>query len=322
MRPLLLAVALALLSACGSAAPPAATPVATSPYKFPRPAELPPVSDATGLSGARLVATAPARLPGAAADGTARFSVLSSGGDRPYLLAPARRTAPRADPALLVVLPAANRTLREEYDRYGLDALRDHGLTVLVAGTYAASWNAGGGCCGRPASDGVDDVAALLAMRTDAARRTRVDAARTGVVGHSVGGLMAWRLACTPSFRAQAVVAVSGTLTAGCPALPAVPAFLAVHGAQDATVPVDGSRTRSRLLGVAPPSVRDSLAELAAAAGCTGRTGSGGTTTHSGCRGGGSVRLTVVPGAGHPWEALDATRRTAAFLADALSGVR
>ncbi|MCW2616441.1 MAG: polyhydroxybutyrate depolymerase, partial [Frankiales bacterium] len=274
----------------------------------------------------RLVAARPVALPGADATGAARLSVTSGGVDRPYLLAPARRTGARARPALLVLLPAANTTLRAEYDRYGLDALRDHGLTVLVAGTYAASWNAGS-CCGRPRREGIDDVAALVAMRDDALRRSGADPDRVAVAGHSVGALMAWRLACTPAFRAAAVVAVSGTLVHPCPSpLTRTPRVLLLNGDLDTTVPVDGSDRVVTVLGVAPPSVRESVLRLAASGRCgpavSRRVEDGLVQDHPGCTGGGSVRFQLVRGQGHPWDGLQATRRLAAFLAEALTGVR
>ena len=325
-----LAVATALVG-CGTQQPPpppesppgAAVPQST--YKWPRPTLLPPVQDATGLPGDRLAAAAPVPLPGAEADGTARLSVRVDGRDRIYLLAPARRVAPRAQPALVLVLPAANTNLRTEYDRYQLDALRDHGMSVAVVGTYGASWNAGT-CCGKPLQDRVNDVAAVAAVRDDALQRAGADPGRVAAFGHSVGAFMAWRLACTPAFRAAAVVSISGTLVAPCPALPATPRFLALHGAQDSTVPVDGSRRVVPLLGIAPPSVRESAATLARAGRCSAAVRSsvpGGTaTTYDGCTGGGRVDLVVLDGQGHEWTDLDATRRVSAFLAEALTGVR
>ena len=309
---------LVLLSACSPSTPvaapsPAAQPVSPSPSPSTVPV-LPPVEDATGLPGAPLVAAPALRLAGAEPDGTAR---LEAGG-RTYLLGPARRVAPGTTPALVMVLPAANTTLREEYDRYALDALRDHGVTVAVVGTYAASWNAGA-CCGKAVVDGVDDVAAVTAVRDDVVRGTGADAARVAVLGHSVGALMSWRLACTPEFDAAAVVAVAGTRVHPCPVpLPRLPHVLALHGSEDASIPLKGSDRVVPLLGIAPPSVPQITAEVAEAAGCT----AAGTSTWTSCAGGGSVRLTVLPGRGHAWEDLDATRLTAAFLAEVLPGVR
>ena len=302
---------------------PTATPQST--WKWPRIPPLPPVQDATGLSGSPMIPAPRVALPGADGTGAAQLSVRSGGHDRPYLLAPARRVPARANPALLVVLPAANTNLRTEYDRYGLDAFRDHGMTVLVAGTYAASWNAGS-CCGRPQQEGIDDVAAVTAMRADAVARSGADPARTAVLGHSVGAFMAWRLACTPAFGAAAVVAVSGTLVSDCPRLPRTPAFLALNGDRDTTVPLEGSSRVVPILGIAPPSVRQSLSRLAAAGSCspasTSRVGATLVTEHAGCTGGGRLRLQVVEGQGHPWADLDATRRAAAFLSDAVVGVQ
>lgn len=311
---------LVALSACGSGAPVAApTPVpsALSPSVTPSPSPvpvLPPVQDATGLPGDGMVAAPARRVPGAAADGTVRLDAAG----RTYLLGTARRVERGRAPALVLVLPAANTTLREEYDRYSLDALRDHGVTVAVVGTYAASWNAGT-CCGKAATDGVDDVAAVTAVRDDVVRRTGADAERVAVLGHSVGALMSWRLACTPAFAAAAVVVVAGTRVHPCPdPLPRLPHVLALHGSDDASVPLKGSRTVVPLLGIAPPAVPAVTAEVAAAGRCT----AAGELTWTGCAGGGSVRLTVLPGRGHAWEDLGATPRVAAFLAQVVPGVR
>jgi polyhydroxybutyrate depolymerase len=324
----LAAVVLAMLltAACGSTPalpPPVAQPsVAATPSAAPSPPPtLPPVQDATGLAAEGLVAVAPLPLPDAAEDGTAR---LQAGG-RAYLLAPARRVAPGGRPGLLLVLPAANTTLRTEYDRYELDALRDHGLAVAVVGTHAASWNAGA-CCGGAQRDGVDDVAAVTAVRDDGLRRTRGDAAQVAALGHSVGALMAWRLACTPGFGAAAVVAVSGTLVSDCGPLSDTPSFLGLNGAADTTIPFRGARRPVPILGFAPPSVPSSLERLATAGGCdpaaTTTSGAVALVRHEDCTGGGTVALQVVAGTGHPWAGLDATRRAAAFLSEHLPGVR
>lgn len=326
LGPLLLS---ALLAGCAAEpaptapSPPGAQPPATAgpTAASPRSQALPPVQDATSLSAQGLVAAIDLRLPDAAEDGTVRLQA----GERTYLLAPARRVAPGGRPGLLLVLPAANTTLRTEYDRYELDDLRDHGIGVAVVGTHAASWNAGA-CCGGAQRDGVDDVAAVTAVRDDALRRTEGDVEQVAVLGHSVGALMAWRLACTPGFGAAAVVAVSGTLMSDCGPLEQTPAFLGLNGAVDTTVPFPGSRRVVPILGVAPPSVPSSLERLARAGGCgpatTTTEGASTVVRHEGCTGEGAVQLQVVAGTGHPWAGLDATRRAAAFLSEVLPGVR
>lgn len=307
-------VAALLLAGCGGNAPPvtAPSPAASSPVA---PTAVPPGG---------FVAAPAVRLPGADRTGTAQLSVRSSGIDRPFLLAPARTVVAGQPPALLVLLPAANTLLREEYDRYGIDAFRDRDFTVLVAGHDAASWNAGD-CCGRPAEQQLDDVAAVTLMREEAVRLSGADADRTAVIGHSVGAFMAWRLACTPAFGAAAAVAVSGTLVTDCPELPRTPRFLSVSGALDQTVPVDGSERVVPILGIAPPSVREAVQRLAAAGGCAAPSPvpavAAIVTDHGACTGGGVVRLEVVSQHGHTWADLDATRRVAAWLSASVAGV-
>jgi polyhydroxybutyrate depolymerase len=315
-RPVAALAVAAALAACSPSAPvavPAPAPAGiASPTPTPSPtaAALPPVQDATGLTADGLVLGRRA-LPPERIDAS-----------RTFLLGQARRVAPGERPGLLLVLPAANTTLREEYDRYRLDDLRDHGLSVAVVATYGGSWNAGD-CCGQPRAERIDDVAAVTAVRDDALRRTGGDPARVALLGHSVGGIMAWRLACEPTFAAAAVVAVSGTLTHPCPQrLARVPDLLALHGEQDASVPLNGSDAVVPLLGIAPPPVPRSAARLARAAGCDAPRRTGDSTSWAGCAGGGSVTLTVLNGRGHAWKDLDATRVAAQFLRAVLPGVR
>ena len=322
---------LALLTACAENPEPQAQPTSPAPAPSPAapspaPSFLPPLQDATGLPGEQLVTAEPVELPDADEDGTARLRTKVPGGERIYLLAPARRVPPGMRPGLLMVLPAANTLLRTEYDRYRLDAFRDHGLTVVVVATVGASWNAGS-CCGKPLREGVDDVAAVTAVREDALQRAGADAERVALVGHSVGALMAWRLVCEPQFRAAAVVTISGTLVHPCPKpLSWTPDVLALHGELDATVPLEGSARPIPLLGMPTPSRRATVAVVAQAAGCgparTAAEDGVQLTAYIGCSADGSLRLAVVQDVGHPWANLRATPRTAAFLSEVLPGVR
>ena len=278
------------------------------------------VADATGLTGVGMVSAGSRPLPAANAAGVLRLSLTVGGLKRGYLLAPARKKAPRMRPALLLYLPSANTLLGDEYVRYGLDLLRDHGMTVVVAGPWAGSWNAGR-CCGQAHQRRVDDVAAVSAMRDDALRIAGADPARVVVLGHSAGALMAWRLACDGAFGAAAVVAVAGTLVSSCPALPSVPAFLAVNGGRDTSIPLEGSTRVVPLLGIAPPSVRKSLAVLALAGGCQESSVSSGLSDVHGCRGANPLQLRVLENAGHSWAGLDGTRAASLFLHAHVAGI-
>ena len=301
----------------------AAVSCSSSPdvHRAPRTASLVATTDATGLSAIGLVGYHPSPLPGADPDGVGRLAVHVGGLDRAYLLAPARRIAPRARPALLIYLPSANTLLTDEYVRYRLDALRDHGMTVLVAGPWAGSWNAGR-CCGLPHRRGVDDVAAVSAMRDDALQHTDADPSRVVVLGHSAGALLAWRLACTRAFTAVAIVAVGGTLVSSCAARSPDSAFLAVNGGRDTTVPLMGSTRVVPLLGVAPPSVRSSFLHLGAASGCHRFSVVQELTELHGCRDSRLLQLRIDAQAGHSWAELDGTRVAAAFLGLHVVGIQ
>lgn len=261
---------------------------------------LPGLQDATGLNGKGLVARE--AVP-------TRVVRLDAGGrPRAYLLAEARRAERGSDPGLLLVLPAANRTVAQTYEQLGLDAWRDHGLAVAVASPLD-NWNAGT-CCGDAASRGVDDVAALAAITTDAVRRSGADRRRVAVLGYSTGALMVYRLLCEGALSLRAAVEVAGTLATSCDERRDLPAVLALHGQEDATVPLAGSAAVVPILGVAPMSVRAAVGQLSAAGGCV----AGGADC--------PVRLVEVPGAGHRWEDLQPLPTIATFLADNVPGVR
>jgi polyhydroxybutyrate depolymerase len=97
----------------------------------------------------------------------------------------------------------------------------------------------------------LDDVGFALAAVDDVARRNPVDRARLYVVGHSNGGMLAYRIAAERPEVVAAVAAVSATI-GGIPAAdepewtiprPSHPVpVLALHGRADASVPYEGGR--------------------------------------------------------------------------------
>jgi poly(3-hydroxybutyrate) depolymerase len=259
---------------------------------------LPAVRDETGLSGQGLRR---------AAGGPPEVVRLEAAGERRgYLLARARRVERGAQPGLLLVLPAANRTVRETFEQLGLDALRDHGLAVAVAAPLGG-WNAGS-CCGRGPERGTDDVTALAVVADDAAARAGARRDRTAVLGYSTGGFMVYRLLCEGGLDVRAAVEVAGSLATDCAPTGRTPPLLAVHGTRDATVPLVPTAQVVPVLGAVPRGVRDAVAELRGAGGCGSR----------GC----PVELVEVDGAGHRWEDLRPLSRIAGFLAEHVPGVR
>jgi polyhydroxybutyrate depolymerase len=108
-------------------------------------------------------------------------------------------------------------------------------------GAQFLGWNAGGGCCGVPAQQGVDDVAYISGAVGELVRRYGVDPARVYGVGHSNGAMMVQRMICETHVLA-AGVAISGPLNLDVKrcADGRGRRILAIHGADDRNVPVDG----------------------------------------------------------------------------------
>jgi poly(3-hydroxybutyrate) depolymerase len=104
-------------------------------------------------------------------------------------------------------------------------------------------WNAGGGCCGQPAENNVDDVSYIRSVVAHLAARYGIDQRRIYGIGHSNGGMMTQRVMCETGLYAAAV-SVSGPLnleSANCGAARGK-RILAIHGADDANVPIAGGR--------------------------------------------------------------------------------
>jgi polyhydroxybutyrate depolymerase len=157
---------------------------------------------------------------------------------------------------VVLALHGAFSTARD-LERYsGLSRLADrHGFLVVYPqgiglGDLFRHWNSGH-CCGKARKLDLDDVGFALSAVDDVARRNPVDRSRVYVMGHSNGGMLAYRIAAERSDVVAAVAVVSATI-GGTPSAdepewtiprPAHPVpVLAVHGRADENVPHDGGR--------------------------------------------------------------------------------
>jgi polyhydroxybutyrate depolymerase len=105
------------------------------------------------------------------------------------------------------------------------------------------TWNAFY-CCGAARSTGVDDMAFLDQVISDAARRFGLDPARVYLTGMSNGSMMAETYAVRRPGQVKAVAGVSGTLDLDSSTALPVP-LLHIHGTADQVVPYDGGPGRS-----------------------------------------------------------------------------
>ena len=194
----------------------------------------------------------------------------------------ARIYVPRSAPAsapLLVSLHGLNSTLRqvEVQQRWSSIAFQQQLVVVWGAG-HKGSWNAGP-CCGAAGTARVDDLGYLDRLLQVVGALQGIDRRRVHLAGYSNGAMLAYRYACGRPGRIAGVLAVAGTHTAPCTPTRAT-AILSVHGAQDPTVPLAGTRFSDDLGSPLPPVRR--APQLWA------RTGAG-------------VRSVVLPTYAHGW---------------------
>lgn len=254
----------------------------------------------------RLVApsapTAPSQQPGATAPKPKVRLVIEDrvvdvdGTNRTYRIA-YPSPIPRGLP-LLVVLHGRRIDGAFEAKRTGFDALAQRGDAVVVyPNGLMGSWNAGGGCCDRPARERVDDFGLVTAVIPKVRELAQTDPGRTYVTGFSVGGMMGFTLACRRPDLVTALAVVAAVPVDDCPAGDPV-SLLQVHGLADTAVPMEGTQL-SGVLGVpllAPPKVIDAFRERNGCSNAVSETGGGAWKSQlwAECQSGGAVQLTTV----------------------------
>ncbi|MEX2289341.1 MAG: hypothetical protein WD794_03330 [Mycobacteriales bacterium] len=316
-RPAVLA-ALAVLVAAGTLLPFALSAAPAVSATSPSLAEpLPPPAVPT----ARPAAPVPQVGPGTPGGDSRRMTLQSGGLERTYFLLPALGLEPGEKASLLVVLHQDVSSGREIAKDLGLDPLRRDGVTLAYPNGFGGSWNSGA-CCGIAAQQDIDDVGFVNAVLDDVGRHTPVDPARRALLGYSGGGMLAYRLLCGEHPPLVAAVEINGSLEAHCRNGLAVPDLLSVHGEKDGSIGVTTSRFVNHL-HMAPRSVASTLATVTGQAGCneqrTSRSNGIELWRWDGCRGGGTVEVQIVPGAGHGWADVGGAERALSWLRPRLS---
>lgn len=204
-----------------------------------------------------------------------------------------------------------------------MDPVSDEEGFILVYPTSPdASWNAGT-CCG---TGGRDDIGFARALVADVSSQACIDKKRVYSTGMSNGGFMSFRLGCEAADIFAAVAPVAGKVGVNCRPERPVP-LLAFHGTADSLVSYG-----TGALSADNSTVPDTAKKWAELDGCTKgpdptfEQGDVRCESWSECRGGATVTLCTIDGAGHCWPgqaycpygtsttAIDASREMAAFF--------
>ena len=227
--------------------------------------------------------------------------VISVGGVSRTFLVYRPATLPAAAP-LVVMLHGGFGTAAQAEKSYHWDAEADAGhFVVAYPDGLDRAWNTGGGCCGRPARTGLDDVGFITAMVSAIGREVPVNPRRVYATGISNGGIMAYTLACRTALFA-AIGPDSATELGGCPD-PARLSVIAIHGTADRNIPYDGGRGDgiAHIDGPAIPALNASWRRTDHCAAPVIKTAGVVTTSAARCPGGRAVELVTIAGAGHQW---------------------
>ena len=140
-------------------------------------------------------------------------------------------------------------------------------MNFIVAGLNgavyegASSWNAGN-CCTNATTYEENDLLFVSTVIDFVTSKYSIDKSRVWVMGHSNGGMMAYRLACDLSEKITAIAVVTGALVdSTCnPTKPV--SVIHLHGNLDPTVPFYGGGKFET------PSIYSSIGEFAKANDC------------------------------------------------------
>lgn len=201
-------------------------------------------------------------------------------------------------------------------DKQGFIAVFPDGTPTL--GTQLMTWNAGD-CCGKAQQRDVDDVRFLDVLIDTVVRKYNGDPKRVYMTGHSNGGMMTYRYACVHPEKLAAIAVNAGQeWYRKCTETNRPVPILHIHGTEDHCANYEGGKRCggcfADVLGTSGVNavrqcfaVPDNMQAWARRYECNADTvprpsiGAVSCKDWQGCKGGSSVRLCSIEGAGHSW---------------------
>ena len=254
------------------------------------------------LAGALVIAGCSPRgptPPSGFGNGISVHTINVGGRERIYrLYKPA--DLPASSP-LVVMLHGGFGNAEQAERAYGWDQLAGSGkFVVAYPDGLNRAWNTnGGGCCGLPAREGIDDVGFISAAVADIAENVGIDTAHVYATGISNGGIMSYTLACNTGVFA-AIGPNAATQLDPCPS-PHPTSVMHIHGNADRLIPYNGGQGFSVVNGPSVPEVNAFWRNVDQCAAPTATTSGLVTTSTAGCADNRGVVLITVDGGGHEW---------------------
>ncbi len=250
-----------------------------------------------------IVAAVTTPTPSAFAPAARTVTVPFDGTDRSYVQIVPAEARSKSLP-LVVVLHGAFVTGSTELAQTGFGRLAEEGAAVVVAPeSIGSAWNSDGGCCGKAATEHVDDAGFVSTVMSAVQRTAHTDPRRISVVGYSSGGKLAYNVACRDNSPVAAVATYGAGPQRPCDSSTPV-TFVVGYGDQDTVEPPGGKPPNDR--GVHQPQ-SETLAQLRTRDGCAGpptheRTvGPATITTWDSCRAPSTVTRVLWRGSTHQW---------------------
>ena len=202
---------------------------------------------------------------------------------------------------------AANSGLNGFAESNRFIAVYPDGIGNQPDGTGYQTWN-GGYCCGPAATQAVDDVAFIRNLAAKLRTTMPIDPRRVYAIGHSNGGILAYKLACDLSDVIVAIGVQAGSnVVADCRPINPVSVFH-LHGTADTNMPIDGGKG-SGVSNTNFASARNAVDAMATVNGCNVSSPTSLITSNpdvaavswKSCKSNTEVRFVTVKNATHAW---------------------